>query len=112
MVQQWSLYFRTSGKYFGFVTPCSRSPSIVREVPLSGVQVQQTVAGQLAQDMSPYVRCSYSRYRSNFVTVAGVVDVWPVIVSVFPVPAGKGEDKQNEGTQHHDAPAEVERQVI
>lgn len=40
------------------------------------------------------------------------MDVWSVILTMFPVPAGKGEQKENECSKHHTAPTKVERQVI
>ena len=62
--------------------------------------------------MSPCERTSCSGYRGNFVTVAGVMDVWSVVLRVLPVPAGKGEQRENESSQHHTAPTKVERQII
>lgn len=53
-----------------------------------------------------------SGYRGNFVTVAGVMDVWSVVLGVLLVPAGKGEQKENECSQLHTAPTKVECQVI
>lgn len=40
------------------------------------------------------------------------MDVWPVARRRPPVTAGEGEEEQDEGAQHHDAAAEVERQVV
>lgn len=40
------------------------------------------------------------------------MDIWSVILGVFPIPAGKGEQKENYGSQHHTGPTKVERQVI
>ena len=61
------------------------------------VQVQ-FVSGQLlgSRGETPYERCSYSGYRGNFVTVAGVMDVWSVVLQALPVPAGKGEHEEDQ----------------
>lgn len=53
-----------------------------------------------------------SGYRGNFVTVAGVVDVWLVALGRPPVTAGEGEEEKDQRAQHHDAAAEVEGQVV
>lgn len=63
-------------------------------------------------DLNLYEMYSYLGYRGNFVTVAGVMDIWSVVLRALPVPAGKGEQKEDERSQHHTAPTEVECQVI
>lgn len=40
------------------------------------------------------------------------MDVWSVVLGLLPVPAGKGEQRKNECSQHHTAPTKVKRQVI
>lgn len=59
---------------------------------------------------SPCEECS--SYGGNLVAVARVVDVRPVALVRLPVAAGKGEEEKDERAQHHDAAAEVERQVV
>lgn len=82
-------------------------PSIQSEFSIESCSVK------LAYDSSETLLCPYnSGYRGNFVTVAGVKDIWFLIVSMFPVPARKGEHRKNERSQQHRAPAEVKRQVV
>lgn len=53
-----------------------------------------------------------SGHRGHFVAVAGVLDVWPLVVTGPPVPAGEGEHREEERPQKNAAPAEVKRQVV
>lgn len=53
-----------------------------------------------------------SGHRGHFVTVAGVVDVWPLAVTALPAPAGEGERREEERSQKHAASAEVKGQVV
>lgn len=40
------------------------------------------------------------------------MDVWSVVLGVLLVTAGKGEQKEDQRSQHHAAPTKVERHVI
>lgn len=115
-IEQMGLYFKMSGNYFGIKTLQQKYdyPSqCIKNILLRGVSFNFISRGWLgSRNNSLYKSYPHLCYRDYFLTVAGVLDFWLVILNILPVPAGKGEDKQNKGTKFHTAPTEIKCQVI
>lgn len=105
-VQSEGLYFKTSGKYFGVLEPGRRREEEHSVESKTENSSQKVSACGLSEDGFLAVeekrvlpkRGIFSGYGGNFITVAYVKDVWSVVLRLLPVPAGKVEQKENDGS--------------